>query len=625
MKKILLIVLASLSINIYAEKVHAMARYGKPAYAADMKHFSYINPKAPQGGTLRLSTVGTFDSVHPYTIKGTKAEGLAMVLDPLMYRNTQEVFTMYGCIAQYVEVASDNSSITFFINPDAKFDDGHAITAEDVKFSYEYLLEQGLPRHKHYYAKIEKIEIIDALTVKLIFKKEEDGTYNPELPFNMSLLLVLPKHYLEDKKFDEVDWTKMPCSGAYKVGSYDLGRSIEYVRNHNHWSDKLPIFQGMNNFEKIRIDYYKTTQAQFLAFQAGEFDVFFETNPNNWETGYNFDAASYGSVKKVDSAHERPVAVRTIIYNMRKPIFADWRVRKAIALALDFDTLNKMLFSGSMQPADSLFANTYLAPKGHATTEEEAVLSQFKDKIPSELYTSMIETGFVPPRTKGDGDQRDNLARATQLLEDAGWKIVNGVRTNDKKETLTIELMYKDPKLEKIVLSLQSSLQKLGVRLSARMMDTAQYENRVLEHDFDMIIHTWANSLCPGNEQILLFSQKMAETKGSANYIGMKDPIAETLAMNVAASTTVEALTTNVHALDRYVMNMYYQIPLFYDNKSKFAYWVDKLAFPEIDPKVGTNVMAFGWHPENSVATTADLKKLSMWERIKAMISHLFK
>jgi microcin C transport system substrate-binding protein len=624
MQKVLLVLLSSLIFNVYAEKIHAMARYGKPAYAADMKCFSYVNPNAPKGGTLRLSTVGTFDSVHPYTIKGTKAEGLAMVLDPLMYRNTQEVFTLYGCIAQYVEIAPDNSAITFFINPDAKFDDGHPIQAEDVKFSYEYLFEQGLPRHKHYYAKIEKIEIIDSLTVKLTFKKEEDGTYNPELPFNMSLLLVLPKHYLEGKKIEEVDWTKMPCSGAYKVGSYDIGHSIEYVRNDKHWSDNLPIFCGMNNFEKIRIDYYKTTQAQFLAFQAGEFDVFFETNPNNWETGYNFDAASYGSVKKVDSAHERPVAVKTIVYNMRKPIFADWRVRKAISLALDFDTLNKMVFFNSMQPTDSLFANTYLTPKGKASKEVEAVLSQFKDKIPAELYASMIETGFVPSRTKGDGDQRENLAKAAQLLDDAGWKIVNGVRTNDKKETLKIELMYKDPKLEKIVLSLQASLQKLGVQLVARMMDTAQYENRVLDSDFDMIIHTWANSLCPGNEQILLFSQKTADIKGSANYIGMKDPIAEKLATSVALSQTVEALTTNVHSLDRYVMNMYYQIPLFYDNKNKFAYWVDKLAFPEIDPKVGTNVMAYGWHPENSVAPVTELKTTSIWGEIKTKISHLF-
>jgi microcin C transport system substrate-binding protein len=625
MKKILIFALAGLIFNIHAEKSHAIARYGKPAYAENMQHFSYVNPNAPRGGILRLSTVGNFDSIHPYTIKGSKAEGLVMLLDPLMYRNSQEVFTLYGCIAQYAEITADNSSITFYINPEAKFDDSHAITAEDVKFSYEYLLEQGLPRHKHYYSKIEKIEIIDSLTIKLTLKKDEDGTYNAELPFNMSLLLVLPKHYLEGKKIDEIDWSKMPVSGAYKIGSYDIGHSIEYVRNEKHWSDNLPIFKGMNNFEKIRIDYYKTTQAQFLAFQAGEFDVFFETNPNAWETGYNFDAAINGRVKKVDSTHERPVAVKTIIYNMRKPIFDDWRVRKAIALAFDFDTLNKMLFANSMQPTDSLFANTYLAPKGKASPKVETVLEEFKNKIPSELYYNMIETGFLPARTKGQGDQRENLAKAAKLLEDAGWKIINGVRTNNKNEILKIELMYKDPKLEKIVLALQASLQKLGVQLSPRMMDNAQYENRVLDSTFDMIIHTWANGLCPGNEQLFFYSRKMADTKGSTNYIGMKDEIAEKLALNVATSKTIEDLTTNAHALDRYIMNMHYQIPLFYDNKSKFAYWIDKLAFPEIDPKVGTNVMAYGWHPENSVTPVTELKTASTWEKIKTKISHLLK
>lgn len=625
MHKIITVVLLSFLFTIHAEKSHAIARYGKPAYPENMQHFSYVNANAPKGGILRLSTVGTFDSIHPYTINGSKAEGLSMLLDPLMYRNTQEVFTLYGCIAQYVEIAADNSSITFYINPNAKFDDDHAITAEDVKFSYEYLLEQGLPRHKHYYSKIEKIEIIDTLTVKINLKKEENGTYNAELPFNMSLLVVLPKHYLEGKKIDEIDWSKMPCSGAYKIGSYDIGHSIEYVRNEKYWSDNLPVFKGMNNFEKIRIDYYKTTQAQFLAFQAGEFDVFFETNPNTWETGYNFDAANNGRVKKVDSTHQRPVAVKTIIYNMRKSIFADWRVRKAIALAFDFDTLNKMLFAGSMLPTDSLFANTYLSSKGKASKEVEAVISQFKNKIPAELYSSMIETGFLPARTKGDGDQRENLDKAAQLLEISGWKIVNGVRTNDKNETLKIELMYKDPKLEKIVLALQASLQKLGIQLSPRMMDTAQYENRVLDSNFDMIIHTWANGLCPGNEQLFFYSAKMADTKGSTNYIGMKDSIAEKLATNVVSSKTIETLTTNVHALDRYVMNMHYQIPLFYDNKSKFAYWVDKLAFPEIDPKVGTNVMAYGWHPEHSVAPVTEHAKLGVWEKIKIIISHLFK
>jgi microcin C transport system substrate-binding protein len=265
----------------------------------------------------------------------------------------------------------------------------------------------------------------------------------------------------------------------------------------------------------------------------------------------------------------------------------------------------------------SLFANTYLAPKGPATAGELAILEKYKADIPAELYQAMIETGFVPARTKGNGDQRENLDRAGQLLDSAGWKIVKGVRRNSAGELLKIELMYKDAKLEKIVLAFKESLCKLGVELSVRMMDVSQYENRVLERDFDMIIHTWANSTCPGNEQMLFYSQKSADVTGGINYMGLKDPIAESLARRVAETQTQEQLVDRVHALDRYIMNMYYQIPLFYDNTTRFAYWVDKIAFPAIDPKVGTNVMSFAWHPEAKEKVPLE-KSVGVWGRVKA-------
>lgn len=622
---VIFIALFSIFFGINAEKSHAIARYGKPAYE-EGSSFSFVNLNAPKKGTLRLSTIGTFDSIHPYTVKGTKAEGITMCFDPLMFRNPEEPFTLYGCIAKYCEIAKDNSAVTFFINPQAKFSDGTQITAEDVKFTYEYLLEQGLPRHKHYYSKIEKIEILDRLTVKLTFKTEENGSYNPELPFNMSLLLVLPKHYLKGKVFEEVDFAKIPTSGAYKISSYELGRFIEFEKNKDHWALDIPTYKGMNNFEKIKIDYYKTTQAQFLAFQAGEFDIFFETNPNNWETGYDFNAIKDGKVAKEDLKHERPVAVKTIIFNMKKKIFSDWKIRKAVSMAFDFDTINKMLFANSMQPADSLFANTFLCGTEKATSEEEKVLEQFKKEIPSELYADMINTGFIPARTNGNGDQRKNLEAASKLLDDAGWKIENGARKNSNGEILKLELMYKDPKLEKIVLSLKASLAKLGIDLSARMMDNAQYENRVLERDFDMIIHTWVNSLSPGNEQVLYFSQKMADVSGSGNYIGMKDHIAEQLAINVANTNTMQDLVINVHSLDRYVMGMHYQIPLFYDNKTRFAYWKDKIAYPKINPRVGLNIISFGWQPDEKELASGqkEIESMGFFDKIKSILFNIF-
>lgn len=623
MKSAPIILLISFFLSLSAEKNHAIARFGAPLYSKDFSYFPYVNPGAPKGGTLKLSTIGTFDTVNPYSIKGTKAEGvLLLCFDPLMIRNNEEPFTLYGLVAEYVDVESDNSKVTYYINPKAKFHDGNPITAEDVKFTYEYLRDQGTPVYKYYYGKIEKIEILDTLTVRLTLKKEEDGTYNSELPFNVSLMRPLPKHFLEGKDLATVHFETCPGSGPYKIESVDLGRSITYQKTPNYWADNLNLTKGMNNFERLRIDYYKTTQAQFQGFTAGEFDAFFETNPSNWETGYDFPAVKDERVKRMDLSHERPVAVRTILFNMKKPIFADWQVRKAITLAFDFDTLNKMIFSSSMCPADSLFANTNLAHKGPAEDKELQFLEEYKNKIPSALYEEMVKTGYIPARTKGDGDQRENLVEAGKLLESAGWTIKDGVRTNKAGEKLKIEIMYKDLKLEKIVLALKESLRKLGVDLIVRVMDNAQYENRVTDRDFDMIIHTWANTTCPGNEQKFYFSQKTADIAGSSNYMGLKDPIAEQLAQNVADAKTPEELLARAHTLDRYIMCMYYQIPLFYDNKNRFAYWVDKLAFPPVNPKIGTNVMAYGWHPE--VAKKIENgKKLGFFEKLKIFLQSL--
>lgn len=622
MFQLLFIAIATLFFNLNAEKTHAIARFGKPKYAKDFANFSYVNANAPKGGTLRLSDIGTFDTANPHAIKGTKVVGvLELCFDPLMSRNLEEPFTLYGLVAEYVEVAPDNSQITFYINPKAKFHDGKPITAHDVKFTYEYLREQGAPRFQHYYKKIEKIEIIDELTVRLTLKKEDDGTYNPELPLNISLMRPLPKHILEGKELNSFMFDIYAGSGPYKIEKVDQGRSVTFVRVPDYWAEDFNICKGMNKFERIRIDYYQTTQTQFQAFTAGEFDIFFETNPSNWETGYNFPAINDGRVQRLDRQHEKSVPVRTFLYNMKRPIFSDWRVRKALALAFDFDTLNKMVFANSMQPADSLFANTYLAHKGPASEAEIKILEKFKKNIPTELYENMIKKGFVPARSKGDGDQREVLEEAGKLLEDAGWKIVNGVRLNSKGEPLKLELMYKDAKLEKIILILKKSLSRLGVELVVRMMDTAQYENRVLDRDFDIIIHTWANGMCPGNEQVIYFSQSSADVSGSGNYMGLKDPIAEQLAIGVAESKTQEELTERVHALDRYVINMYYQVPMYYDNRSRFAYWVNKLAFPEINTKVGLNVMAFAWQPEKSapeIKPQSSNNTTSIWSRIKA-------
>lgn len=578
--------------------VHALARFGSPKYPSNFTHFSYVNPDAPKGGILRLGTVGTFDTINKDIVKGIGAEGLLLTFDPLMVRSAEEPFTLYGVIAQGVEVAPNSSWVIYYLNPNARFHDGNAVTAEDVKFSIELLKEKGLPRYRQYYSRITQIEIIDPHTIKMHLKANDDGKYDPELPLIIANLRVLSKAQLEKVDFADSGLTVIIGSGPYKIANVDQGRSITYQRNPDYWAKDLPVNKGHYNFDIIKIEYFKNAQAQFQAFTAGEFDVYFETNPNQWETGYNFAALANGKVKRVDTTHKRPVAVRTIIFNMRKPSFSDLRIRKALSLAFDFDTLNKILFYGVMKCPNSLFANTFLAHHGPAEGKEKQLLEKFSAQIKPEFLKEILEHEFAPAHTEGNGDQRANLEKADALLKEAGWTVKDGKRVNAQGQTMAFEFMIKDPKLEKIALAYRESLKKLGIDLSVRMMDAVQYENRVIESDFDMIIHTWANSLSPGNEQLYYFSAKNADAKGSSNYIGIKDPVAEELAREVTMANDPESLAASVHAMDRYVMHNYFQIPLAYDNTSRWAYWVDNLAYPEVKPEVGTNVMNWGWSPK---------------------------
>ncbi len=580
--------------------VKAIARFGQPSYADGFTHFKHANPDAPKGGTLRLSTIGTFDTLNKDIIKGICAQGILLCYDPLMVRSASEPFTLYGLLAEYVDLAPDGSSITFYLNAKARFHDGSPVTAEDVQATIETLRDKGLPRYRQYYSRIDKIEIQGPLAIKITFKAGENQEYDPEIPFIIALTKILKKTQIETLDFADSGLTKIIGSGPYQISQVDQGRSLTYQRNPHYWAKDLPVTRGYYNFDTIRIEYFKNAQSQFQAFTAGEYDVHFETNPNQWQIGYNFPALKDGRVKRMEIDHHRPVAVRTIIFNMRRPIFADIRLRKAFALAFDFDTLNKMVFFNGMRCPHSLFANTFLAHQGKAEGKEAEILKGYSAQLEPDFLKQMLENPFTPATTAGNGDQRENLAKADALLKQAGWHLQNGKRLNEKGQPLTVELMIKDPRLEKIALSFKESLKKLGVELSVRMMDTVQYENRVVESDFDMIVHTWANSLSPGNEQIYYFSAKNADIKGSSNYIGIKDPIAEDLAKGVANARNKEVFVAAVHALDRYIMHQYFQIPLSYENTLRWAYWVDHLAIPEIDPEVGLDVMNLGWSPSSA-------------------------
>ena len=634
------VILAFTISTALAEPRCSLARFGNPKYACDFTSFSYVNPNAPKGGKLKMGAMGTFDSLNQYIAIGippvviSYQQSGSLTMDPLMARAADEPYTLYALIAEKADLAPDNSSITFYINPKAKFHDGTPIMAEDVKFSYELLRDQGLPRYRLHYGKIEKMEILAPRTIKLNFKKPETG-YDPETPLIVASLNVFSKKKYEGTDFRTTGMTPLLGTGPYKVIKAEPGRSIAYERVKDYWAADLPVNRGRYNFDIIQLDFYKNAEAQFQAFKAGEFDAFFEVNSQQWRDGYNTPAVKSGKIKKFEAKHQRPVTVRTSIFNLRRPLFQDIRVREAIALAYDWETVNKMLCDNDYQRMTSLFANTALAHKGSAQGLELEYLKPYLDTIPKEI----LEKGYVPPTTKGDGDARANLEMADKLLTEAGWVIVTEKdpmtqqtiirRVNkDTKEPLSFEYMYKDPRLEKFMNIFRKNLQQLGINLKLRFMDTVQYEARVVDSDFDMISHLWSNGLSPGNEQVYFFSQKTADQKGSSNYIGVKDPVLEALSLKVANAQTAEEQLAAVHALDRVVMGRHLFVPMFYDNTIYWAYWADRVEFPEFNPLVGTNTLEWWWAkpsavtPESTSEPTSDKPSFfkRAWTWIKGLV-----
>lgn len=587
MKKIVTLLLA-LNCSAFAKPERAISRFGSPKHSDKELSMPYVNPQAPKGGRLRMANIGSFDSINRFVIKGFPAEGLLMCYDTLMRRAADDPHSMYGLVAEKVDLASNASEMTFYINPKAKFHDGQPITAADIKFSIEVLRDKGLPRYKKFYGRIADIQVIDDLKVRLKFKPDDQGNFDKELPIIMGNLVVLPKHLLEDKDFASLTLTEIPGSGPYKIKQYELGRKVVYQRVENYWAEDLPLMKGTNNFDEISIEYFKSDHTLRESLKAGEIDVYMEADQKSWNTAYDFPAVRKGEVVKLQLEHARPVAVRALIFNMKNPVFEDRRVRKAIAMAFDVHQINKTQYHGAFKPMTSLFANTHFVPYGQPSAKEIALLELFKDQLDPEIFKDSIK---IP-----QGDRRKILTEADQLLKQAGWVIEKGVRVNQNtKQPLTFTFSVKDPRIEGLALELQRNLKPLGINITVAKVDTSQYEKQSVEKTFDVILHTWANSLSPGIEQTYYFDPKMADQPGSSNYIGIKNEAIYSLAHKVASAKDEDELMTSVKALDRAVMGMYYMVPGVYDNSLCIAFWKDRLDHPGITKDVGTNIPEWWW------------------------------
>ena len=558
--------------------VHALAMHGTPRYPADFTHLDYVDPSAPKGGTLRLARTGSFDSLNPYIVKGTTPPGRHHVFESLLKRSQDEPFTLYGLIAETMQIADDRSWIRFRLRPQARFHNGTRITTKDVAFSYKILRSSGRPNHRIYYKQVRRIAVENERDITFYFATDADR----EMPLILGLLPILSSAYYRDIVFNKTTLIPPLGSGPYRVDQVDPGRSIVYRRVIDYWARDLPINRGQHNFDTIRYDFYRDAGVRFEAFKAGEFDFHPETSPSRWAKGYDFPAVTDGRVVRESVEHRRPAGMHAIVFNSRRPVFARAAVRRALAYAFDFSWLNENLFHGAYTRSDSFFANSELAAVGLPDRLELALLERFREQLPGEVFERVYE----PPASDGSGSIRNNLKRATALLAEAGWTPREGRMQNIEGAPLSFELLLRHPSNERIALSFARNLERLGVVMKVRTVDWAQYQFRTQNFDFDATIKTWHQSLSPGNEQRYYWSSDAAAIPGSANLAGVRDPVVDYLTDTVARSVNRRSLIASTRALDRVLLWGHYVVPLFYTRQDRLAYW-NKFGRPAATPPAG--------------------------------------
>lgn len=555
-------------------KLHALTLGDAPKYGPDFKHLDYVNPDAPKGGTINLGATGTFDSFNAFIIKGTAA-GLPGLFETLTTSTDDDSLTEYGLLAESMEVAEDKSWIIFNLRPEARWHDGQPVTADDVVFTFNALIEKGNPFFRYYYGDVAGVEKLAERRVKFQFK--HGG--NRELPVIMGQLTILPKHWWESRKFEEVLLEPPLGSGPYKLGKFEMGRSYTMERVPDYWGKDLPINVGTDNYDQVRITYFQDPEIQMEAFKAGTLDMRpNENSAKRWATGYDFPAVKEGRVITETIAHRNPAGVQGFIFNLRKPLFQDRKVREALIYAFDFEWSNKALFYGQYVRTRSYFQNSEMEAKGLPSPEELKILNPLKDQIPPEVFT----TEYNPPTTDGSGNARDNLAKAAALLEEAGWKVENGKRVKDGKR-FEFEFLADDPAIERFALPFAQNLERIGVTATVRVVDSAQYQSRMEDYDFDMTSEVWGQSLSPGNEQWEFWGTAAADTPGSRNTIGIKNPAVDKLIELIVNAQTREDLIIRCRALDRVLQWNYYLVPNFHLAAYRVAYW-NKFGMPDKRP-----------------------------------------
>lgn len=559
---------------------HAIAMQGEPLYPADFDHFAYVNPVAPKGGTVRYGAVGTFDSLNPFIVRGTAAVGLReYVFESLMARSYDEPFSLYGLLAQTIETPEDRSWVAFRLRPKARFSDETPVTVDDVVFSLEILRDKGRPNYKSYFSKVTRIERPDARTVKFFIAAEPDGNGpDRELPLILGLMPILPKHVYEKRRFDQSGFEMPVGSGRYTVETVKPGARIVYRRDPNYWGRDLAVNRGTGNFDRLIYDYYRDTNASFEAFKAGLYDVRPEDDPGRWTTEYDFPAVKDGRVRKAVFHTGLPSGMRALVFNTRRPVFADRRVRVALTYLFDFEWANRTLYHGLYKRTESYFDNSDLSSHGRkANDKERALLKAFPGAATPEIMTA----GYVAPIGDATGQNRANRAKALSLLRDAGYEVRNGRVVNVRTgKPLSFEILVARPSDERLALVYMNMVRRAGIDAHVRNVDPSQYQGRLDAYDYDMIFFEWAGSLSPGNEQSFRWGSAAADVPGTYNFMGVKDKAVDAMISALLAARSREDFVAAARALDRILLSGNYVIPLFYSPDQWVALW-SKVKYPD--------------------------------------------
>ena len=586
---------------VRGKPVHALAMYGEAKYGPTQV-FDYVNANAPKGGRLRMAGLSTFDTFNPFSMKGTPGAGMTYLAfasffyEGLTLRGANEPFTAYCLLCETVELAEDNGWIEYTLRAEAKFHDGKPVTPEDVVFSFDTLLGKGQPTYRLYWGDVAKAEKTGPRKVRFTFKTKG----NAELPLIMGEMPILSKAFWEKRGIEATTLDIPVGSGPYKITSFEQGRFIVYKRDPNYWGKDLVVTKGTNNYDEVRFDYYRDDQVAFEAFKAYQYDQIVENSALRWATGYDDKVIKSGLMMKEEFRDQLPDNGQGFVMNLRRPKFQDVRVRQALALAFDFDSLNKTIAYGQYEPMRSYFQGSELGATGLPQGEELAILSKYKGKIPEEVFTKVFE----PPRTTGSGNMRDNLLKARDLFASAGWEVKNGVLTNKAGEAFTFEFLLWQASIERWIGPYLQNLERLGVKGTLRNIDTTQVVTRINDFDFDMIIGVPGQSISPGNEQREFWGSAAADRPGSRNWGGIKNPVIDEIVESLIVAKTRESLVAHTRALDRVLLWNWYVVPELTAGQIRHAYW-NKFGHPPMVPLHGPDTMTWWIDPAKAAKVEA--------------------